>query len=378
VPSHFPGALLSFRAMHPARVSVNLGSRSYDVVIGRDILGQLRAVLEKLRPSSLFLVSDDNVAPLHSGAIRASVAGLAELHELNVPAGEGSKSQTQLARLYDAALATRAADRHSVVIALGGGVVGDLAGYFAATLMRGVPWVQVPTSLLAMVDSSVGGKVAINHSAGKNLIGAFYQPSAVICELEFLRTLPAREYVSALAEVVKTSMLGNAALSQIVATRSPEILSRESAVVTKVVAECVISKAAVVSQDEHETTGLRAVLNMGHTLAHVLETAFPDRYLHGEAVSIGLVAALRVSVARAGLGEPVNAAVIATLKAFGLPVDPPADLSIQRTLELLASDKKREGAKLNFVVYASGCKLQLLQVRPDAEFAALLLGRAHG
>lgn len=364
--------------MHPARVTVNLANRSYDVVIGRDVLAELRAAAAVLKPSSMLLVSDANVAPLHASAVRAALQGLAELHEFTVPAGEGSKTAAQLQKLYDWALGGRLADRRSVVLALGGGVVGDLAGYFAATLMRGVPYIQLPTSLLAMVDSSVGGKVAINHAAGKNLIGAFHQPAAVICELDFLRTLPQREYVSALAEVVKTAAISDQGLWATLQSRADAMLARDHGLLARVMQDCVRFKAAVVAQDETETTGKRAILNLGHTLAHVLETAFPDRFLHGEAVAIGLAGAMRVSVARAGLSQALADGVVTVLRGFGLPTETPPELTDTRALELLASDKKREGAKLNFVVLAAPGKAELMPVTPDATFAALLLGRSHG
>lgn len=364
--------------MHPARVTVNLAARSYDVVIGRDVLAHLREAVAALKPSTLLLVSDANVAGFHAPAVRAALQGLAELHEFTVPAGEASKSSPQLEKLYDWALGGRIADRRSVVIALGGGVVGDLAGYFAATLLRGVPYVQIPTSLLAMVDSSVGGKVAINHAAGKNLIGAFHQPAAVICELEFLNTLPEREYVSALAEIVKTAAISDDGLWAPLQSQARQILGRDHGLLARVIQQCVRFKAGVVAKDETETTGHRAILNLGHTLAHVLETNYPGRYLHGEAVAIGLCAAMRVSVARAGLSQAVADGLLRVLRELGLPTDTPAELSPARVLELVASDKKRDGGKLNFVALAAPGRAELLPIRPDAEFAALLLGRAHG
>lgn len=364
--------------MHPARVTVNLASRSYDVVIGRDVLKELHSAATALKPSSMLLVSDANVESLHASAVRAAVQGVAELHEFVVPAGEGSKTAAQLQKLYDWALGRRIADRRSLVLALGGGVVGDLAGYFAATLMRGVPYIQLPTSLLAMVDSSVGGKVAINHAAGKNLIGAFHQPATVICELEFLRTLPQREYVSALAEVVKTAAISDQGLWTTLQSKADAVLARDHGLLARVIQDCVRFKAAVVAQDETETTGRRAILNLGHTLAHVLETAFPDRYLHGEAVAIGLAGAMRVSASRAGLAQTFVDGVLSVLRGFGLPTEPPLELTGARALELLSSDKKREGAKLNFVVLTAPGKADLLSVTPDANFAGLLLGRSHG
>ncbi|MBK9975482.1 MAG: 3-dehydroquinate synthase [Planctomycetes bacterium] len=364
--------------MHPARVSVNLGTRSYDVVIGHGILAQLRAALEALRPTTIFMVTDSNVGALHSAAVRAVVQGIAPMQEHAVPAGEASKCLSQLGALYDAALGARKLDRRAVVLALGGGVVGDLAGFAAATLLRGLPSIQLPTSLLAMVDSSVGGKAAINHTTGKNLIGAFQQPVAVICELAFLETLPQREYTSALAEVVKTAALAGDELMGWLESRTQAILIRDHGALAQLLQTCVAFKARVVEQDETETTGRRAILNLGHSLAHVLETAWPGRYLHGEAVSIGLAAALRLSTQRANLKQATAQRVAALLQALGLPIDAPADLPPDRLLQLLASDKKRDGANVNFVVLGSLGNPQLLPCTLDDSLAETLLGIGHG
>ncbi|MBX3473269.1 MAG: 3-dehydroquinate synthase [Planctomycetes bacterium] len=365
--------------MHPVLVNVKLGSRSYDVAIGQNVLGHLAAEVRKLQPTSILMVSDTNVAPLHASALRAVLHEVAALHEFAVPAGEASKSAAQLEQLHDWALGGRIADRRSIVVALGGGVVGDLAGYFAATLMRGVSYVQVPTSLLAMVDSSVGGKVAINHAAGKNLIGAFHQPSAVVCELGFLKTLPDREYISALAEITKTfALTGDPELRRLFIGRRKEVLGRAHETMTGILEACVKFKARVVAADETENTGHRAILNLGHTLAHVLETEFPGRYLHGEAVSVGLAAAMRISLARAGLDHFDGNQILVLLQSLGLPVTVPPELTPQRTLELLSSDKKRHGATLNFVVLSALGKAELMPVKPDAAFVAQLLGAPRG
>lgn len=364
--------------MHPGRVSVSLAARSYDVLIGRDVLSHLADLLRHLKPTSLLLVSDANVAPLHAPAVGAIVHGLAPMLEHVVPAGEGAKSLPQLGAVYDTALGSRMLDRRAVVIALGGGVVGDLAGFAAATLLRGVACIQLPTSLLAMVDSSVGGKTAINHPAGKNLIGAFHQPAGVICELAFLDTLPRREYVSALAEVVKTAAIGDPALLTWLETRQQAILNRDQGALAHLLRACISFKAGVVQQDETETTGRRAILNFGHSLAHTLETAFPGRFLHGEAVSMGIAAALRLSTRRAGLDEPSAGRVVRLLRDFGLPVEPPAEMTPQMVIQLLASDKKREAARVNFVALQSLGQPTLLPCTPDDDLAGLLLGRGHG
>jgi 3-dehydroquinate synthase len=342
--------------MKQARVHVSLGPRSYDVLIGENLADQVRAFVAGA--GAAYLVSDSNVGPLYADAFSAA-------HTLSVSAGESSKSAAELQRLYDAVFATGDLDRRAVIIALGGGVVGDLAGYLAATLLRGIRYVQVPTSLLAMVDSSVGGKTAINHAAGKNLIGAFHQPAAVFCDVALLATLPEREYVSALAEVVKTAMVGDAALLDRIETGAAALLARDPETLAEVIHACISFKARIVAADELETSGQRAILNFGHTLGHALEAIYPGRYLHGEAVAIGICAALKLSEARSGLDAAVTARVIALLGRFGLPVQPPQDLDWAAALAYMAADKKRQGSVVAFVVTPEVGRAETLPCKLD-------------
>ena len=359
--------------MEVVRVPVVLGERSYDVVIGERLLEELMHFAEGLKPTSIFLITDDNVGPRHADAVRHAVVAN---HVLTVPPGEASKSMDQLSRLYDQVFASRTVDRHALIIALGGGVVGDLAGFLAATLMRGVRCAHIPTSLLAMVDSSVGGKTAINHTSGKNLIGAFHQPVGVFCDLHFLATLPEREYVSALAEIVKTAVIGDAELLEYLEQNAAAILARDLPSVMHVVESCVRFKADVVADDEIETSGRRATLNFGHTLAHVIETLYPKQFLHGEAVAIGTVAALRLSVARAALAPATATRVINLLTRFGLPTEVPSDLDEERMLETTGTDKKRAGDVVRFVVVSDIAQAGSLPCRLDKALADTLLGRA--
>jgi 3-dehydroquinate synthase len=345
--------------MESERVPVSLGDRSYDIMIGERLLDQMMHFAEGLKPSSIFIITDSNVGPLHAEAVRNAVVAN---YILTVPAGEGSKSVRTLERLFDQVFKTGRLDRQSLIVALGGGVVGDLAGFAAATLLRGVRCMQVPTSLLAMIDSSVGGKTAINHKTGKNLIGAFHQPAAVFCDLHFLNTLPDREYVSALAEAVKTAAIGDANLLAYLENNATALLQRDR------------FKAGVVSDDELEA-GRRATLNFGHTLAHVIETVYPGRYLHGEAVAIGMRAALGLSVERAKLNAESAARVLALLQRLGLPTDVPGDLQPARMLEVMASDKKRAGESVRFVVLGDIGQAGALPCRLDARLAGVLLGR---
>lgn len=352
-------------------VPVSLGDRSYDVVIGERLLDELVRFAEGLKPTSIYLVTDSNVGPRHAEAVRNAVVAN---YVFTVPAGENSKRMEVLQDLFNQVFGTRKLDRQSLVVALGGGVVGDLAGFFAATLMRGVRYVQVPTSLLAMVDSSVGGKTAINHQSGKNLIGAFHQPVAVFCDLHFLDTLPEREYVSALAEVVKTAAIGDAELLGYLESNVEALLQRDTDVVQQVLESCIRFKAKVVAEDEIET-GARATLNFGHTLAHVIETEFPEQFLHGEAVSMGMRAALRLSVERAKLDVEHAARIMTLLQRLGLPVEVPDDLNLSRVLEVMASDKKRDGDAVRFVVLSEIGQAGALPCKLDDLLAATLLGR---
>ncbi|MBK8205920.1 MAG: 3-dehydroquinate synthase [Planctomycetes bacterium] len=324
-------------------IQVKLGERAYAVHVGRGLDG-FSAVVPDC--TARVIVTDQTVGRLYG----QQFSQLLNARVITVPAGEDSKSLRQLESVFAQLLAPRDLVRQSVIIALGGGVIGDLAGFAAATLYRGVRYIQVPTTLLAMVDSSVGGKTAINHIAGKNLIGAFHQPHAVWCDIAFLETLPVREYVSGLAEVVKTAAIGSAALFATLEQEVSAILARNDAVVTRIIADCVRFKAAVVEQDELETTGRRAMLNFGHTLGHALENLYPGRWLHGEAVAIGMVAALRLSVERAALDPGVAERVVRLLQALGLPTNVPAELDAEAAAAVMLGDKKRGGAAVGFVL----------------------------
>ncbi|MCC6464625.1 MAG: 3-dehydroquinate synthase [Planctomycetes bacterium] len=362
------------------RVNVALGTRSYHVAIGCRLLPALHDFVAGRGPSSAVLVSDSHVAPLHAAAVEHSLAGTCPVHRLTVPAGERSKSLSQLGELYDTVLGKGLADRSSIVLALGGGVVGDLAGFLAATLLRGLSYIQLPTSLLAMVDSSVGGKTAINHAAGKNLIGAFHQPAAVFCDTAFLGTLPKREYVSGLAEVVKTAVIGDAALLAWLEGNVDAVLSGDAAALEHLLQACVRFKAGVVERDEHETGGLRAMLNFGHTFGHVLEAAWPGRLLHGEAVAMGMVAALGLSVRHAGLAPECARRVVALLGRFGLPTALPGSpvLDEATVLAYLRGDKKRAADSVSFVLLGAPGETRLQALKLETALARELLEAARG
>jgi 3-dehydroquinate synthase len=262
---------------------------------------------------------------------------------VTVPAGETSKSLAEAEKVCDA-MVEAGLDRGAFVAALGGGVVGDLAGFVAAIYYRGIPHVQLPTSVVAQVDSSIGGKTGVNSRAGKNLIGAFHQPALVISDPASLETLPRREFNEGLAEIIKHAIIRDE--SMLDDLEDPEAMDLPS-----LVARNVKIKARIVAEDEFEKLGHRALLNFGHTIGHAIEnTAGYGRYLHGEAISLGLVAALRLSVAKAGLSQKAADRVVTLLKAFKLPVVLPADLSTDALLAALRRDKKFEAGEIRFVL----------------------------
>ena len=343
------------RAGEPTTVKVALGERSYDIVIGRGLLPSLGQRITALRPGAkLAIVSDETVANFHlSTAAAAAADAKLEAVSLVVPPGESSKSFKIFDRLCEDMIDARI-ERGDLVVALGGGVIGDLAGFAAAVVRRGLDYVQVPTSLLAQVDSSVGGKTAIDSRHGKNLIGAFHQPILVVADTALLDTLPAREFRAGYAEVAKYGLIGDAGFFAWLEANWQEVFSggpaREHAIATSCRA-----KALTVSRDERET-GERALLNLGHTFGHAFEAAagFSGRLLHGEAISLGMVCAFEFS-ARRGLLAPEDAAHVQRhLAAVGLPtrLDQVSGglPDVDRLMDLIAQDKKVKRGKLTFIL----------------------------
>ncbi len=323
------------------------GSSEYDVRFGplEHLPGGMRDV--GLRPGRCLVVTDRNVAPMHGLRLDASLkADGWEPRLLAMPPGEQTKSLAHLSAVYDAALGW-GIDRSTPVIALGGGVVGDLAGFAAATLLRGVPLVQVPTTLIAQVDSAIGGKTGINHDAGKNLVGAFHQPKLVWSDPGALATLPEREWASGTAEVVKHALIADPTLFERLEHDMPRFAQREASVVHDVVRAAVQVKAAVVSKDEKEN-GLRAILNFGHTFGHALEKATGYGVLtHGEAVAIGMRAALYLSRRFSPALDAVRAErLVRTIATPAIPVD----LALAELVEAMRSDKKASAGRLRFVL----------------------------
>ena len=332
------------------RVEVELGERSYSIVIGSGVADEIRAFVRQAGYSPHgMIVTDTNIAPLCAGQIAALLADAGVQAEIaTIPAGESSKSFTQANELFTRAIEL-GLDRRSPIIALGGGVVGDLAGFVAATYMRGVPFVQVPTSLLAQVDSSVGGKVAVNHPLGKNLIGAFYQPDAVFMELDFLKTLPAREIATGLGEIIKYGIIYDPDFFAWLEANRADVLALEPAATAYMIARSCEIKADVVRQDEREG-GLRRILNFGHTIAHAIEkeTGYV-RYRHGEAVAIGMVGAADISVQMGLLADGERVRMNALISAMGLPLS--ADgVTADAMYADLFHDKKTVGGRIHWVL----------------------------
>jgi 3-dehydroquinate synthase len=356
------------------RVKVELGDRSYEILIGRDLLSELGPRCRKLNLGSrCAIITDSNVAPHYGKETQRSLeASGFEASLITVPAGEKSKSLKYLGECYDA-MAKHRLERKSFVVALGGGVVGDLAGFVAASYLRGIPFVQVPTTLLAQVDSSVGGKTGINLKAGKNLVGAFYQPRLVLCDLATLDTLPVRELRSGLSEVIKYGIIYDAFLFRRLEQQIDAALNRDPGVLAKIIARCCAIKADVVSQDETET-GLRAILNFGHTIGHAIENISGySKYLHGEAISIGQVSAARLSQNVFGLSASEAGRIQNLLGRAGLPTSVRFDASQkQKLLAAMKLDKKVSEGQIKFVLARKIGKVEFGQKVAEGEVLGIL------
>jgi len=355
-------------------VEVPLGNRSYKIEVGRELLPKLGHYCRKLGLGQrCAIISDSNVAKHYGKAAAESLAKAGfDSIPVTIPAGEKSKSLRFVSDCYDQ-LAAHRLERKSFVVALGGGVVGDLAGFVAATYLRGIPFVQIPTTLLAQVDSSVGGKVGVNLPAGKNLVGAFYQPRLVLCDLSTLDSLPEREFSAGLAEVIKYGIIYDAELFQMLEKDLEKLLRREPKTLASVVARCCEIKADVVGQDETES-GLRAILNFGHTIGHGLEAISRyGKYLHGEAISIGQVAAARLSSKLLGFPQNDAERIKTLFERSGLPVSVRLTRT-QRTalFDALRLDKKVLAGEIKFVLAREIGKVEFGIKVPNNEIEAML------
>ena len=354
-------------------LSVDLGDRAYPIHIGPGLLDHAELVLPHLKQKRAVIVTNTTVGPLYLEQFTRTLSGAGvQVESVVLPDGEAYKNWETLNLIFDALL-TQRAERKTTLIALGGGVVGDVAGFAAACYMRGIPFVQVPTTLLAQVDSSVGGKTGVNHPRGKNLIGAFHQPQAVVADTDTLRTLPPRELSAGLAEVLKHGLLADAGYFAQVTRDLPRLLACEERLLADAIARSCEIKAAIVARDERES-GERALLNLGHTFGHAIEalTGY-ERWLHGEAVGCGMCLAADLSqrlglIARGDVG-----AVEKAVAAAGLPTRI-AGLSLTEALESMRGDKKADAGEIRFILLDRIGRAIQRSVPPDALHATLAAG----
>jgi 3-dehydroquinate synthase len=330
------------------------GVDRYSALIGTGLLGQLGTHAHRcLLGDTCVVISDSNVAPLFAERVGESLA-LAGIRQIpiTIPAGEKSKTLEQVGAISDRMIAA-GLDRKSFVVGLGGGMIGDISGFVAAIYHRGIPHVQIPTTLLAMVDSSIGGKTGVDTRTGKNLIGAFHQASLVIDDLEVLKTLPLRQFNQGFAEIIKHAVVADAKMFRMLNVMRGSGLRRASGTraLFSLIKRNIQIKSRIVAKDEHDRTGHRAILNFGHTIGHAIERAGNYRkFLHGEAVSLGIVAACAISVKRAGLRTDQRAAIIDLLARFGLPTRLPRNFPRKKILDAVKFDKKFESGTIRFVV----------------------------
>ena len=329
-------------------LNLDLGARSYPIYIGADLLRQPELLTRHIAARRVVVVSNETVAPLYLEKVRRGLEAFSPL-DVILPDGEQYKTLEVLNRIFDALLAARC-DRKTTILALGGGVIGDMAGFAAACYQRGVPFIQVPTTLLAMVDSSVGGKTGVNHPLGKNMIGAFYQPRAVIIDTTTLNTLPDREMSAGIAEVIKYGLIRDPEFFGWIEANLDRLLQRDPKALSEAIYRSCQNKAEVVAADEHES-GVRATLNLGHTFGHAIETGMGyGNWLHGEAVAAGMVMAADLSHRLGWLKESDVTRITKLIARARLPVAAPARLSVQQFLDLMAVDKKVLGGKLRLVL----------------------------
>jgi 3-dehydroquinate synthase len=328
---------------------LDLGERGYPIYIGRDLLRDAEILRRHVPGRQAAIVSNETVAPLYAERVRQALSDLDLLTEIVLPDGEQYKSLETLSKIYDRLL-EEGHNRSTTLIALGGGVVGDLTGFAAASYQRGVNFVQIPTTLLSQVDSSVGGKTGVNHPLGKNMIGAFFQPAAVLVDIATLHSLPARELSAGLAEVIKYGLIRDEAFYRWLHDHGSQVRALEEGPLAEAIERSCTNKADVVAEDEREA-GVRAILNFGHTFGHAIETAQGyGNWLHGEAVAAGMVLATRLSIAQRKLPAAELPELVNLLHQCGLPVEPPGSISAEQMLELMQRDKKVLDGRLRLVL----------------------------
>jgi 3-dehydroquinate synthase len=355
-------------------VRIDLADRSYDIVIGENLFDQALTYQNLPKASAALIVSNTTIAPLYEAALKQALsAHYKTIHTVHLPDGEAHKDWVTLNLIFDALLG-HACDRKTVLFALGGGVVGDMTGFAAASFMRGVPFVQVPTTLLAQVDSSVGGKTAINHPMGKNMIGAFYQPQRVVCDLSVLKTLPAREISAGLAEIIKYGPIADMPFFEWIDAHIDALRACEPKAMAHAVRKSCEIKAHVVGQDEREA-GLRAILNFGHTFGHAIEAGLGyGEWLHGEAVGCGMVMAAHLSQAMGLIDEPFVQRLTDLIARAGLPTKGPVlndKDNAGQYLALMLHDKKSVAGDIQFVLIEGPGKARV-SAAPEAMVRAVI------
>ena len=331
-------------------LSVDLEDRSYPIYIGSDLLSEAELLTRHIHGQSALVVTNSTIEPLYLATIQQSLDSAGIRHDrVILEDGEQYKTLDAVTAIIDVLLANRH-DRRTTVIALGGGVVGDIAGFAASVYQRGVNFIQIPTTLLSQVDSSVGGKTGVNHPLGKNMIGAFYQPRCVIADINTFSTLPPRELAAGLAEVIKYGLIYDAGFFNWLEANIDGLLQLDPELMAQAVLVSCETKARVVEQDERES-GIRAILNLGHTFGHAIETVMGyGNWLHGEAVAAGMMMAIDLSIREGLLDESLRARSIDLLSRAGLPVSPPDSISVEQYLEVMAIDKKTLDGNIRLVL----------------------------
>lgn len=331
-------------------VELDLADSSYEIHIGRNLLARAELIASHLPQAQVAIITNTTIAPLYLETLRAALIDKGvHCHSIVLPDGEEFKTWETLNLIFDGLLRNRC-ERKTTLIALGGGVIGDMTGFAAAVYQRGAPFIQVPTTLLAQVDSSVGGKTAINHPLGKNMIGAFYQPRLVLADLTVLDTLPAREFSAGMAEVIKYGLIDDLEFFEWLEVNIDRLMARDDESLAYAVERCCRNKARIVAQDERETAGVRELLNLGHTFGHAIETGMGyGVWLHGEAVAAGMVLAAHASRELGQISELDVARIVALLARANLPVQAPA-FGVERYLDLMAGDKKVESGRIRYIL----------------------------
>lgn len=337
--------------MHPLhQLNVDLGDRSYPIFIGNNLLDNSSLITDHINGSSAVIVTNTTVAPLYLDKVESSLKNQnIRFDTVILPDGETYKTFNSVETIIDTLLKQRH-DRKSTLIALGGGVVGDITGFAAAIYQRGVNFIQIPTTLLSQVDSSVGGKTGVNHPQGKNMIGAFYQPQCVIADTITLKTLPQRELSAGMAEVIKYGLIHDARFFEWLDTNMHSLMKQDNELLSEAILISCQTKANIVAQDERES-GIRAILNLGHTFGHAIESAMGyGNWLHGEAVATGMVMAADLSVRQQWISPEIKQRTINILSKAGLPVKSPDDMTVDKYMEIMSIDKKVDNGVIKFVL----------------------------